>query len=62
MGSVRFELYREDNTSVDWQDLEDDFDGVTIIIRHELGPDRPVSAPSNSLFKGLPSRLRLFAL
>ena len=31
-----------------------------IIIRHELGLDRPVSASSNSLFKGLPSRLRPF--
>jgi hypothetical protein len=30
-----------------------------IIIRHELGLDRPVSALSNSFFKGLPSRLRL---
>jgi hypothetical protein len=31
----------------------------SIIIRHELGLDRPVSALSNSLLKGLPSRLRL---
>jgi len=31
---------------------------IIIIIRHELGLDRPVSASSNSLFKGLPSRLR----
>jgi len=31
-----------------------------IIIRHQLGPDRPVSASSNSLFKGPPSRLRPF--
>jgi len=29
-----------------------------IIIRHELGLDRPFSASSNSIFKGLPSRLR----
>jgi hypothetical protein len=33
-----------------------------IIIRHELGLNRPVSASSNSLFKGLPSRLRPFGL
>ena len=32
------------------------------IIRHELGLDRPVSASSNSLFKGHPSRLRPFGL
>jgi hypothetical protein len=30
---------------------------IIIIIRHELGLDRPVSALSNSLFKGFPSRL-----
>jgi len=35
---------------------------IIIIIRHELGPDRPVSASSNILFKGLPSRLCPFAL
>jgi hypothetical protein len=35
---------------------------ITIIIRHELGLDRPVSASSNSLFKGLPSRLRPIGL
>jgi len=29
-----------------------------IIVRHQLDPNRPVSASSNSLFKGLPSRLR----
>ena len=29
-----------------------------IIIRHQSGLDRPVSAPSNSIFKCLPSRLR----
>jgi hypothetical protein len=29
---------------------------------HELGPNRRVSASSNSLFKGLPSRLRPFGL
>ena len=33
---------------------------ITIIIRHELGLSRPVSASSNGLFKGLPSRLRPF--
>ena len=33
-----------------------------IIIRHELGLNRPVSASSNGLFKGLPSRLRPFCL
>ena len=33
-----------------------------IIIRHELNFDRPVSASSNSLFKGLPSRLRPLGL
>ena len=35
---------------------------IIIIIRHELGVDRHVSAWSNSIFKGLPSRLRLFGL
>ena len=35
---------------------------ITIIIkiRHELGVNSPVSVSSNSLFKGLPSRLRPF--
>jgi hypothetical protein len=33
---------------------------IIIIIRHELDLDRPVSASSNSLFKGLPSPLRPF--
>jgi len=33
-----------------------------IIIYHEMGLDRPVSASSNSLFKGLLSRLRPFGL
>jgi len=33
---------------------------ITIITRHELGLDIPVSASSNSLFQGLPSRLRPF--
>jgi len=33
-----------------------------IIIRHELGIDKPVLASSNSLFKGHPSRLRPFGL
>ena len=31
---------------------------IIVIICHELGLDRPVSASSDSLFKGLPSRLR----
>jgi len=35
---------------------------IIIIIRHQLGLNRPVSASSNSLFKGLPSRLRPFGL
>ena len=35
---------------------------VSTIIRHQLGLDRPVPASSNSLFKGLPSRLRPFDL
>jgi len=34
---------------------------ITIIIRHQLGLDRPVSDSSNSLFKGLPSRLLPFS-
>jgi hypothetical protein len=42
--------------------LKLDFVIFIIIIRHELGPNRPVSASSNSLFKGLPSRLRPFGL
>jgi len=33
---------------------------IIIIIRHEFGLDRTVSASSYCLFKGLPSRLRLF--
>jgi len=33
---------------------------ITIITRHELGLNRPVSASSNSLFKGLQSHLRPF--
>ena len=33
-----------------------------IIIRHQLGLDRPVSASSSSLFKDLPSRFRPFDL
>ena len=32
---------------------------VIIIIRHELGLTRPVPTSSNSLLKGLPSRLLL---
>ena len=36
--------------------------GFTIIFRHQLGPDRPVLASSNSSFKGPPSRLRPFGL
>jgi len=35
---------------------------IIIIIRHELDLDRPVSAWSNSLFKGLPSRHCPFGL
>jgi len=35
---------------------------IIIIIRHQLGLDRPVSASSNSLFEDLPSRLRSFDL
>jgi hypothetical protein len=35
---------------------------VIIINHHELGLDRLVSASSNILFKGLPSRLHPFAL
>jgi hypothetical protein len=33
---------------------------IIIILRHQLGLDRPVSASSNGLFKGIPSRLRPF--
>ena len=35
---------------------------VIIIVRHQSSLDRPVSTSSNSLFKGLPSRLRPFGL
>jgi len=35
---------------------------LLIIIRHELDLDRLVSASSNGLFKGLPSRLCSFGL
>jgi len=33
---------------------------INIIISHQSGLDRPVLASPNSLFKGLPSRLRPF--
>jgi hypothetical protein len=33
---------------------------TTTTTRHELGLKRPVSTSPNSLFKGLPSRLRPF--
>jgi hypothetical protein len=33
---------------------------ITIVIRHELRLDSPVSASSNNLFKVYPSRLRPF--
>jgi hypothetical protein len=35
---------------------------IIIIIHHQLDPNRPVSATSNSLFKDLQSRLRPFGL
>ena len=35
---------------------------IIIIVRYELGIDRSVLTSSNSLFKGLPSRLRSFRL
>jgi hypothetical protein len=35
---------------------------IIIIIRHQLGLNRPVSTSSNSLFKDLPFRLRPFGL
>jgi hypothetical protein len=35
---------------------------IIIIIRHQLGLDRPVSTSSSSILKGLPSRLRTFGL
>jgi hypothetical protein len=35
---------------------------VSTIIRHQLDLDGPVSSSSNSLFRGLPSRLRPFGL
>jgi hypothetical protein len=35
---------------------------IIIIIRHQLGLDRPVSASSNSLFQGLSNRLRPLGL
>jgi hypothetical protein len=38
------------------------FDFIIIIIRHESGLTRPVSASSNSFFEGLSSRLPLFCL
>ena len=44
------------------QDSSNNYIIIIIILRHELGFDRPVSASSNSLFKGLPSRLRPFGL
>ena len=35
---------------------------IIIIIRQQLGLDRPVSTSPNSLFTGLPSRLRPFGI
>ena len=35
---------------------------IVTIIHHQLGLDKPVAASSNSLFKGIPSRLRPFGL
>jgi hypothetical protein len=35
---------------------------IIIIIGHQLGRDRPLSLSSNSLIKGVPSRLRPFGL
>jgi len=35
---------------------------IIIIIRHELRLNRPVSASSNSFYKGLPNHLRPFGL
>jgi len=35
---------------------------IIVSIRHELGSGRPLSASSNSLFKGLTGRLRPFGL
>jgi hypothetical protein len=35
---------------------------IIITIPRELGLNRPVSASSNGLFKGLPSHLHLFGL
>jgi hypothetical protein len=50
-------------TQVDWTPVfQVDFIIIIINIYHELGLDRPVSASSNSLFKGLLSRLRPFGL
>jgi hypothetical protein len=38
------------------------YTATIIIIRQELGLNRPLSASSNSIFKSLPSRLRPYAL
>jgi len=46
-------------------DNDEDFSNnyiIIIILRREFGIDRPVSASSNGLFKGLQSRLRPFVL
>jgi hypothetical protein len=37
-------------------------DIINVIIRHELSLDRPVSASSDSRFRGLPNHLRPFGL
>jgi hypothetical protein len=37
-------------------------DTINVIMRHELSLDRPVSALSDSLFRGLPNPLRPFGL
>ena len=35
---------------------------IIVIIRHALGPERPVTVSSDSFFKGRPCRLRPFVL
>jgi hypothetical protein len=37
-------------------------DTINVIIRHELGLDKPVLSLSDSLFRGLPNPLRPFGL
>jgi hypothetical protein len=56
--SVQNCTYREQETLTE----NTEYTHIIIIIRHKLRLDRPVSALSNGLVRGLPSHLRPFGL